>query len=441
MKNVNFIFLVHEEPVLKHYTFVDIDNDHYYYDDYANDNNLKNKSEKCYLPANRLMLDMLENADSNFRVSFAISGIALERFEESAPEVIDSFDALAKTGKVEFLAMPYSYSLSSVFDDNEFRRQVLQQSRKIEQLFGYKPNVLFNTSMIYSDEIGKKASEMGFRTIITEGAKHIMGYKSPHFVYNHPYLSKMKLLIRDNVLSDNFNFRFSQWDWDEYPLTADKFMSWIGKSPDKESVFNIMCGYDILGITNNEHSGIFEFFRALPDYADRNGISFSTPVGTVSQNTPIGTLPVPDPISWTNNDKSLTAYCGNELQNEALNKLYAMSKKVHVFPDSLLQADWLRLQDVSHFYFMDSHLYTSEGNRMGTHYESEYNAFVNYMNVLSDFIGRVEAQFPKSINDEELNPLLQTIEKQNEEIAHLRREVLRLKRIVSADRKSTKNLP
>ena len=282
---------------------------------------------------------------------------------------------------------------------------------------------------------------MGFRTIITEGAKHIMGYKSPHFVYNHPYISKMKLLIRDNVLSDNFNFRFSQWDWDEYPLTADKFMSWIGKSPDRESVFNVMCGYDILGITNNEHSGIFEFFRALPDYADRNGVSFSTPLDTIAQNTPIGTLPVPDPISWTNEDKSLTAYCGNELQSEALNKLYAMSKKVHVFPDSLLQADWLRLQDVSHFYFMDSHLYTSEGNRMGTHYESEYNAFVNYMNVLSDFIGRVEAQFPKSISDEELNPLLQTIEKQNEEIAHLRREVLRLKRIVSTDRKNTKNRP
>lgn len=427
MKKINFIFLVHERPQLKHYPFLNIGNDHYYYDDYAAENTLSNNCENCYLPANRLMLDMIKNTDGKFKVSFAISGLALEQFEQFAPEVIDSFVALAKTGKVEFLAMPYSYSLASVFDAEEFKKQVGRQIDKMEQLFGYKPEVFFNSAMIYSDEIGEKIYEMGLSAVITEGAKQIMGWKSPHFIYYHPYVKKLKLLIRDSKLSDDINYRFSQWNWNEYPLTADKFMNWIRKMPEKDAVFNIMCGYEVLGIINNKQSGIFDFFKALPYFAIENGIGFSTPTESVNKNSSVGDLPIQYPISWTGEDKNLTVYCGNELQNEALSKLYNLTHRVHLSKDRMLTADWLRLQDISHFYFMDTRLYLNNGDLRGVSYESEYSAFMNYMNVLGDFIERVKAHFPSSVEDEELNSLLQTIRNQNEEIMRLKEEVQKLK--------------
>ncbi len=430
MKRLNFIFLVHEHPALKHYPFSNIGNDHYYYDDYADDNTLTTRCEQCYMPANRLLLDMIKNSDGKFRVSFAVSGIALERLEQFAPEVIDSFVSLAATGKVEFLAMPYSYSLSSLFDADEFERQVSMQHSKIEQLFDYKPKTLFNSAMIYSDEIGEKISSMGYRSVIIEGAKQIMGWKSPHFIYNHPYLPKLKLIVRDNKLSDDISYRFSQWNWNEYPLTADKLMDWVSKSPEKESVFNIMCGYETLGISHHKNSGIFDFFKALPYFAIERGIGFSTPSEAAEGNTSVGSLSVQYPISWTTDDKSLTAYCGNELQNEALNKLYGLAHRVYLSKDRLLIADWLRLQDASHFYFMDTRIYVG-GERNNYTYESEYQAFMNYMNILGDFIERVKAHFPTSVEDEELNSLLKTIKNQNEEITRLKDEIRRLKSVVA----------
>lgn len=426
MKSLNFLFLVHERPTLKHYPFSNIGNDHYYYDDYADDNALTARCEQCYMPANRLLLDMIKNSNGKFKVSFAISGIALERFQQLSPEIIDSFAALVDTGKVEFLAMPYSYSLASLFDTEEFERQVARQSKRIEQLFGYKPQTLFNSAMIYSDEIGEKISDMGYKAVIIEGAKQIMGWKSPHFVYNHPYLPKLKLLVRDNKLSDDINYRFSQWNWNEYPLTADKFINWVSKSPEKENVFNVMLGYETLGITHPKSSGIFDFFKALPYFAIENGIGFSTPLEAFEGNTPIDSLSVQYPISWTTEDKSLTAYCGNELQNEALNKLYDLAHRVHLSNDRLLSDDWLRLQDLSHFYFMDTRIYMGN-ERSGSLYESEYQAFMNYMNILGDFIERVKAQFPSSVEDEELNSLLQTISNQNDEITRLKDEIRKLK--------------
>ena len=368
---------------------------------------------------------MIKNSNGKFKASFAITGLALEVFEKFAPEVLDSFIELARTGNVEFLATPYSYSLASVFDGEEFKNQVLGQTQKIEQLFGHKPKVFFNSAMIYSDEIGEKISEMGFRAIIIEEAKHIMGGKSPHYIYNHPYIPKLKLLVRDSKLSDDINYRFSQCNWSEFPLTADKFIDNIYKSSDKEQVFNIMFGYEAIGIYNNKDSGIFDFFGALPYFAIEKGIDFGLPHTVVDKNQSVGSLSSVYQISWVGEDKSLAPYYGNELQSEALNKLYRLATRVNLSSDEMLRFDWYRLQDISHFFCMANKNY--QGDTFAMPYESQYAAFMNYMNVLSDFIERVGAQFPSSVEDEELNSLLKTISNQNEIIARQKEEIRRLK--------------
>lgn len=425
MKSINFIFLVHESPILKHYPFFNIGEDHYYFDYDALESTIRDNIEKCYLPANRLILDMIKNSNGKFKASFAITGLALEVFEKFAPEVLDSFIELARTGNVEFLATPYSYSLASVFDGEEFKNQVLGQTQKIEQLFGHKPKVFFNSAMIYSDEIGERISKMGFRAVIVENAKHIMGGKSPHYVYNHPYIPKLKLLIRDTKLSDDINYRFSQCNWSEFPLTAEKFMDNIYKSSDKERVFNIMFGYEAIGIYNNKDSGIFDFFGALPYFAIEKGIDFGLPHTVVDKNQSVGSLSSVYQISWVGEDKSLAPYCGNELQSEALNKLYRLATRVNLSADEMLRFDWYRLQDISHFFCMANKNY--QGDTFSMPYESQYAAFMNYMNVLSDFIERVGAQFPSSVEDEELNSLLKTISNQNDIIARQKEEIRRLK--------------
>jgi len=428
MKTINFIFRVHQRLNLKRYFFFDIGDDHYYYDDYANEQSLAYNCENCYLQANKMLLDMIKNSNGKFKVSFVVSGLALEQFEQFAPEVIDSFVELAKTGSVEFLSTPYSHSLASLFDEHEFKNQVNMQSDKIKQLFGVQPSVFSNTGMIYSDEIAEKVSEMGFKTIIMEGAKHIMGWKSPHFVYNHAYLNKVKLLVRDGKLSDDINYNFSQWNWSEYPLTAEKFIGWIKATPDKEQIFNIMVGYEALGILNNKYSGIFDFFRALPYHTIENGFTFSTPSEVVAKNQSVGVISVTHPISWTDEEKDTSAYCGNELQNEALTKLYSLSGRVNLCSDLLLKADWQRLQDSAHFYYMGTKHY-SNGMIFAQKfpYESAYQAFMNYMNVLSDFMERVKAQYPSNIEDEELNALLKTISNQDKKILELHDEIKKLK--------------
>ena len=420
MKTINFIFRVHQRSNLKRYRFFDIGNDHYYYDDYADETAVRQTTDQCYLEANRTLLEMIKSSNGKFRVSFAISGLALEQFERYAPEVIDSFQELAKTGCVEFLATPNAHSLASIYDNDEFVMQTKLQTNKIKQLFGKTPTTFANTALIYSDEIGDAIAKMGYKTIMIEGAKHIMGWKSPHYVYSHAYNNKVKLLVRDNKLSDDINYRFSQWNWNEYPLTAEKFIGWINASPAEEEIFNIFLGYEALGVLNQRSSGIFEFFKALPYHAMANGVAFSTPADIAPKAKAVDSISVTHPMSWADEEKDLSAWCGNELQNEALNKLYGIAQRVHLCNDLLIKIDWQRLQDTSHFFFMTTKHY-SNGMIMAEpiSYESPYEAFMNYMNVLSDFIDRVNAQYPSSIENEELNALLKTISNQEKEIASL----------------------
>jgi len=416
MKNICFYFQIHQPLRLKRYRFFEIGQDHYYYDDFQTEERIKYNVEKAYLPANRTIAEMIRSSNGKFRCAFSISGVTIEQFEQYAPEVIDSFKELAKTGSVEFLAEPYAHSLSSVFDANEFELQVQMHSDKIEALFGKRPTTLFNSELIYSDEIGELVSKMGYKTMMIDEAKHIMGWKSPNYVYSHSYIPKLKLLIRNHKLSDDIAFRFSTMF-----LTAETFISWLSGLPESEKVINIGLGYEAFGITQSNQSGIFEFLRSLPYHAMEQEIGFMLPSDISKKNDTQGSLSVPYAMSWVGNDKDLTPWTGNDLQQEALNKLYAVGERVRLCSDKPLLRDWLMLQTTDNFRFM------SHKDAYGTHFETAYDAFMNYMNVLADFLVRVDDQYPTSIENEELNELLKTINHQEKEIETLENEIQKLK--------------
>lgn len=421
MRNICFYFEVHLPIRLKRYRFFEIGQDHYYYDDFQSEEQIRNFVERSYLPANKIIEDMIKSSNRKFKCAFSISGIALELFEQFAPEVIDSFKELAKTGCVEFLVEPYANSLASVFDIGEFENQVKLHAEKIESLFGQKPSVLRNSELIYSDEIAEKVYKMGYRTMLLDGAKHVMGWKSPNYLYNHSYKQSLKLLVRNNQFSDDITFRFSNYSWSEYPLTAEKYALWLAKLPEEEEIVNVWMGYDTLGIVQNELTGIFEFFKALPYYIMENKMGFILPSEANKKLKSVGELSVVYPISWSGEGKDLTSWMGNDLQQEALNKLYAVGERVRLTKDKSLKHDWLMLQAVDHFRYM------SHNDAFGSPYDSPYEAFINYMNVLADFLERLDAQYPTTIENEELDALLKTIYNQEKEIEELQENLKKLR--------------
>lgn len=425
MKSICFYFQIHQPFRLKRYRFFDIGSDHYYYDDYNNEEIIRRIANNCYLPANQTILNMIKESDGAFKVAYSISGVALEQMELYVPEVIDSFKELAKTGCVEFLAETFAHSLSSLQEDsNEFELQVKQHTKKIQSLFGYKPTVFRNTELIYSDDIGSRVSAMGFKGIITEGAKHVLGWKSPNYVYCCASNPQLKVLCKNFKMSDDITFRFSDWGWDQYPLTAEKFLSWIENLPASEDVVNLFMNYETFGEMQNAGTGIFEFLKALPHFASQMGINFETPSMVLQKRKPIDQINVPYPISWADEERDLSAWLGNELQRSAFDKLCGIGERVRLSNDRRLLQDWYYLQSSDHFYYMSTKHF-SDG-AMHSHfspYDSPYEAFMNYMNVLSDFIDRVNGQFPEGVDNEELNSLLKTIDAQGELIANLEKQL------------------
>ena len=416
MKNICFFFQIHLPFRLKRYQFFEIGNDHYYYDEFQTEDRIHELVEKSYLPANRIITEMIRSSNGKFKCAFSISGVALEQFESFAPEVIDSFKELAKTGSVEFIAETYAHSLASVFDKDEFIEQVEMHAKKIETLFGKKPTAFRNSDMIYSDEIGEIVAKMGYKTMLIEEVKYVMGWKSPNKVYNHISIPKLKLLIRNNKLSDDISFRFSNTSWSDYPLNAEKFVSWVTGLPEDEQIVNIGMGYETFGFIQRAENGIFEFLKALPYHAMEQGAAFILPSEATKKLESAGPLSTIYPTSWSAS-KDLSAWTGNDLQQEALKKLYDVSERVNLSKDKPLLHDWLLLQSSDNFRYM------SHSDAYGTHYSSPYEAFTNYMNVLADFLDRVEAQYPTTIENEELNALLKTINNQEKEIQQLEEEL------------------
>lgn len=263
-KTLCLYFQVHQPVRLRKYHFFDLGKSHDYYDDFANRTITRKVAKRCYLPANQMMLELIQKYGKNFKVSFSISGLALEQFEKYAPEVIESFKALAKTGCVEFLAETYSHSLASLVDEKEFNLQVKQHADLIKKLFDYTPVTFRNTELVYSDKIGEMVARMGYKTMLTEGAKHVLGWKSPDFVYTNSLNPKLKLLLKNFRLSDDIAFRFSDKSWGEWPLTAEKYAGWLAESVKNEDLINLFMDYETLGEHQDVSTGIFAFMANLP---------------------------------------------------------------------------------------------------------------------------------------------------------------------------------
>ena len=424
MKAICFYFQIHQPFRLKRYRFFDIGNDHYYYDDFANDDIITRIAHSSYIPAAETLLRMIEESGRKFKCAISVSGVALEQIEMYVPELLDILKKLVATGCVEILAETYAHSLSSLADPDEFANQVKVHGEKVGELFGVKPKVLRNTELIYCDDIAPQILAMGYKGVITEGAKHILGWKSPNYVYAAASAPKLKMLLKNDKLSDDITFRFSDYNWSEYPLTADKYIKWIAETPQEEQIFNLFMTLEAFGQLQNRDSGIFEFLEALPRFAAQQGVQFITPTEAVSKIKPVAELGVPFPMSWADEARDTSAWLGNQLQREAFEKLYSVSERVRLCDDRRLKQDWYYLQASDHLFYMSTkHKADGEIHSLYSPYDSPYQAFTNYMNVLADFIVRVEEQYPLSIENEELNSLLTTIRNQAREIETLNKEV------------------
>lgn len=424
MKAICFYFQIHQPFRLKRYRFFDIGNDHYYYDDFANDDIITRIAQRSYIPAAESLLRMIEESKGKFRCAISITGIALEQCEQYVPEFIDVLKKLADTGKVEFLAETYAHSLASLTDPEEFALQVKAHDAKIQALFGVKPKVLRNTELIYCDDLAPQIAHMGYKGVITEGARHILGWKSPNYVYSSASAPKLKMLLKNSKLSDDIAFRFSNPEWESYPLTADKYINWIAETPADEQIVNLFLNLETFGEMQPRETGIFQFLEALPRFAAEKGIDFWTPSEAVAKLKPVDSLSVLHPISWADEARDTSAWLGNKLQNEAFQKLYSVAERVRLCDDRRLKQDWNYLQASDHFFYMSTkHLADGAVHSHFSPYETPFQAFTNYMNVLADFIVRVEEQYPLSIENEELNALLTTIRNQSREIAQLTKEV------------------
>ena len=438
MSAICLYFQIHQPFRLKRYRFFDIGNDHYYYDDFANEEIITRIAQHAYLPANELLLQMINDSNKKFKVAFSITGTAIEQFQQYVPEFIDSMKKLADTGCVEFVSETYSHSLASLTDEDEFRQQVELHDKLIYELFGQKPKVFKNTEFVYNDEIAAQIAAMGFKAVLTEGAKHILGWKSPNYVYSSAGAPKMKLLFRNSKLTDDIAMRFSDSSWHEYPLTADKYMAWIADCPKEEQIVNIALNYETIGENHPRETGIFDFFKALPRFAEQKGIEFWTPSEAVSKLKAVDMISVTHPISGADEARDVSAWLGNDLQYEAFHKLYSVAERVHLCSDRRLKQDWQYLQSSDHFFYMSTkHFSDGAAHAMFSPYESPYQAFTNYMNVLADFIVRVEEQYPLSIENEELNALLTTIKNQESEIEMLNKELRMLKTTIEQQSETT----
>ncbi len=391
-KSICLYFQVHQPTRLRLYRFFDIGKDSHYYDDFANRTILRRVAQKCYLPMNQLMLDLIGQYKGKFKIAYSISGSALEQFQRFAPEVIDSFKALAATGKVEFLAETYYHSLASLASESEFRHQVQKHAALIEELFGVKPVTFRNTELIYSNSIGEMVYDMGYKTMLTEGARHIMGWQSPNYVYTGETQPKLKLLLRNYSLSDDIAFRFSNKGWNMWPLTAEKYVNWMKESAKEGDIVNLFMDYETFGEHQSEESGIFAFMKALPGAVLADGtFGFATPAEIVKKYKPVSDIAVDDAISWADEERDVTAWLGNELQSEAFKKVYAMTEKLSIVNDPDLWNDFGHLQESDHFYYMCTKFFSDgEVHKYFNPYDTPYEAFINYMNVISDFQIRLD---------------------------------------------------
>jgi alpha-amylase len=391
MVGVCFYFQVHQPWRLKQYNVFDIGHDHDYFDDVKNKEIALKVGKKCYLPMNRLLLDLIKRHGGKFKVAFSVTGTALDQFEQYAPEVIQSFRELAQTGCVEFLAETYYHSLSVLFSKEEFREQVKLHVRRIKELFGITPKVFRNTELIFNNEIAKTVEDMGYKAILAEGADHILGWRSPNFVYKPHTCENIRLLLKNYKLSDDIAFRFSNKGWEEHPLTCEKYVNWINAVNGGGDVINLFMDYETFGEHQWEDTGIFRFMDKLPEMIlEHPDNHFLTPSEAAKLEVR-DTLDIHHPLSWADIERDLSAWLGNKIQNDAIHALYDMEQTIKAKKDKELLEAWRKLTTSDHFYYMCTKWFEDgDVHKYFNPYDSPYDSFIAFMNVLKDIRIRCE---------------------------------------------------
>lgn len=395
MTSVCFYFQVHQPFRVKDYKVFDIGNDNEYFNDKSdrsinNEKILHKVANKCYLPTNAILLELLKK-HPEFKISFSFSGVFLDQVEEFSPETLESFQKLVATGRAEVLEETYYHSLSFLYSPEEFRRQVELHKNKVKELFGVTPTVFRNTELIYNNALAHEVEKMGYKGIIAEGADHVLGWKSPNFVYRPQGTQNLKLLLKNYRLSDDIAFRFSNQDWAEYPLTAPKFADWVSQINGNGYLVNLFMDYETFGEHQWEHTGVFNFLKHLPEeiykHPDNN---FVTPSEAIELHEPMDEIDVHHFMSWADMERDLSAWLSNPMQHDALQSVYSLEKDVLQTKDEKLIQDWRRLQTSDHFYYMCTKWFNDgDVHKYFNPYNTPYEAFITYMNALQDLRLRV----------------------------------------------------
>jgi len=398
MASVCFYFQVHQPYRLRHYSIFDAGSD--YFDEHRNSELCRKVANKCYLPANRLMLNLIKQWDGRFRIAYSLTGIVIEQLEREAPEALATFQELAQTGCVEFLAETYYHSLCFLYSRQEFEEQVRMHSEAIERLFGCRPSVFRNTELVYNNDLAHFVEQMGFKGVLAEGLDKLLKQRSPNFLYHAPCSEAIAVLLKNYRLSDDIAFRFSNRHWPEWPLTANKFARWIDGVNGNGHTVNLFLDYETLGEHQWADSGIFDFLRHLPEEVFKhpdNG--FKTPSEVIDAYPVAGEYDVPHMISWADTERDLSAWLGNAMQSNALHELYRLENEVKEADDAKLLNDWRRLQTSDHLYYMcTKYLADGDVHMHFNPYESPYDSYINFMNVLDNLrsrLGNPSASLPQ----------------------------------------------
>lgn len=392
MVSVCFYFQVHQPYRLKRYSIFDIGNDVDYFDEEKNRGILNKVSDKCYLPANNLILDLIHKTDGMFKVAYSLTGVILEQFEKYRPEVLESFQRLVDTGCVELLNETYHHTLAALYSEKEFKEQIRLHRKKIRELFGYKPKVFRNTELVYNNRIAYLAEEMGYKGVLAEGADHILGWRSPNFVYRAKMAKDIRLLLKNYRLSDDIAFRFSERGWEGWPLTADKFAAWVNAVNGNGNVVNLFMDYETIGEHQWEDTGIFEFIRHLPNEILRNpDNSFKKPSEVVDVYEPMGDVDVRSVVSWADIERDLSAWLSNQMQKTSISRLYELEERVKESGDEKLIDDWRNLQTTDHFYYMCTKWFNDgDVHKYFNAYDRPHDSFIAFTNVLTDLRMRLD---------------------------------------------------
>lgn len=397
MVSICFYFQVHQPERLRRYSVFEIGKNHDYFDNKKNREVMEKVAQKCYLPMNALLLKLIKQHKGRFKVAFSISGVAIEQFERYAPEVLESFRALAETGCVEFIGETYFHSLSFIKDKEEFDRQVTAHTELIERLFSQTPQVFRNTELIFNNELANHVQKR-FKAILAEGADHILGWRSPNFLYTAVTAPDIKLLLKNYKLSDDVAFRFSNKDWNEHPLTVEKYARWINEVNGNGNVVNLFMDYETFGEHQWKDTGIFDFMEALPgELLKHPDNDFKTPSEVADSYQPVGVLDVHSFVSWADLERDLSAWQGNKMQYAAMDELYALRNKIMQTGDEKLIDDWKRLTTSDHFYYMCTKWFSDgDVHKYFNPYESPYDGYIAFMNVLNDLALRVNTPPPEA---------------------------------------------